>query len=196
MDNIIAYQLFHIFVAQKFSVLRFNFRGVGKSSGVFDHGVGELLDAADALDWLQSLNPEASTCWLAGFGFGSWIALQLLMRRPEIESFVCVSPPANMYDFSFLASCPINGLIVHGSEDKVTSENSVYELYNSLDKQRNANVEYGLIYGTGHLFENKLDKFKELIHSYLKANVTRDYVPHKKNKKRDKRRKLKEEQLD
>ena len=65
--------------------LRFNFRGVGKSQGVFDNGIGELSDAASALDWVQSIHPEAETTWVAGVSFGAWIGMQLLMRRPEIR---------------------------------------------------------------------------------------------------------------
>src|SRR5882724_13132327 len=84
MNHQIVYQCYYAFVARGFSVLRFNFRGVGRSQGSFDHGVGELSDAASALDWAQSINPEARSCWVAGFSFGSWIGMQLLMRRPEI----------------------------------------------------------------------------------------------------------------
>ena len=50
------------FAERGFSVLRFNFRGVGRSQGAFDHGQGELSDAASALDWAQSINPEARAC--------------------------------------------------------------------------------------------------------------------------------------
>jgi alpha/beta superfamily hydrolase len=89
-----------------FTVLRFNFRGVGRSQGEYDQGIGELSDAASALDYLQAMNTNAKHCWVAGFSFGAWIGMQLLMRRPEITGFVSVSPPANMYDFSFLAPCP------------------------------------------------------------------------------------------
>ncbi|HEY8351277.1 MAG TPA: alpha/beta hydrolase, partial [Sphingomonadales bacterium] len=105
MNNKVVYYLYHSFVHRGFSVLRFNFRGVGRSQGSFDNGVGELSDAAAALDWLQNYNRDASTCWVAGFSFGAWIGMQLLMRRPEIEGFIAVSPPANMYDFTFLAPC-------------------------------------------------------------------------------------------
>ena len=63
-----------------------------------------------ALDYLQSMNTNAKHCWVAGFSFGAWIGMQLLMRRPEITGFISVSPPANMYDFSFLAPCPSSGL--------------------------------------------------------------------------------------
>src|SRR5690606_2783689 len=88
MNNQIVYNLFYMFAERGFSVLRFNSRGVGRSQGVFDHGIGELSDAAAALDWLQIINRESRGCWIAGFSFGAWIGMQLLMRRPEVEGFI------------------------------------------------------------------------------------------------------------
>jgi pimeloyl-ACP methyl ester carboxylesterase len=111
-----------------FSVLRFNFRGVGRSQGYFDNGPGELSDAASALDWLQLQNPDSRSCWIAGVSFGTWIAMQLLMRRPEIDGFICVAPPANLYDYSFLAPCPSSGLMVNGDKDRVVPSASIGEL--------------------------------------------------------------------
>src|SRR5262245_7799098 len=78
MNHPIIYQLYYAFVHRGFSALRFNFRGVGRSQGSFDHGQGELSDAAAALDWAQTINPEAKSCWIAGFSFGAWIGMQLL----------------------------------------------------------------------------------------------------------------------
>ena len=78
MNNPVAYQLYHQFANRGFSVLRFNFRGVGRSQGEFDEGIGELSDAAAALDWLQTLSVDASQCWIAGYSFGAWIGMQLL----------------------------------------------------------------------------------------------------------------------
>ncbi|MEM8786383.1 MAG: alpha/beta hydrolase, partial [Pseudomonadota bacterium] len=102
MNNRVVYDVFYAFQRRGFAVLRFNFRGVGRSQGEFDQGIGELSDAASALDWLQSMHPNAAHCWIAGFSFGAWIGMQLLMRRPEIAGFISIAPPANMYDFSFL----------------------------------------------------------------------------------------------
>ena len=119
MNNQVVYHLYYAFQKRGFSVLRFNFRGVGRSEGLFDNGPGELADAATALDWLQAYNADAQTCWIAGVSFGAWIAMQLLMRRPEIEGFISVAPPANLYDFTFLAPCPSSGLMVNGAKDRV-----------------------------------------------------------------------------
>ena len=142
MNNRVVYQVFHAFVERGFSVLRFNFRGVGRSQGTFDHGVGELSDAAAALDWMQSFNPNAAQCWIGGFSFGAWIGMQLLMRRPEISGFISVAPPANMYDFAFLAPCPSSGLILHGRSDQVVPENDVAKLYERLAAQRGLDIKY------------------------------------------------------
>ncbi|MDZ4052723.1 MAG: CocE/NonD family hydrolase, partial [Phenylobacterium sp.] len=90
MNHPVAVQLFHLFMKRGFSTLRFNFRGVGRSQGEFDSGIGELADAATALDWLQSTNPAASQCWVAGYDFGAWVGMQLLMRRPETDGFISV----------------------------------------------------------------------------------------------------------
>ena len=90
MNTKIVFELYKIFSNNGFSTIRFNFRGAGKSEGVFDDGQGELSDAASVLDWLQQNNANSKICWVAGFSFGSWVAMQLLMRRPEINSFVSV----------------------------------------------------------------------------------------------------------
>ena len=124
MNTKIIFRLYKLFVDNGFSAIRFNFRGVGKSEGLFDDGEGELSDAASVLDWLQQYNTNSKVVWVAGFSFGAWVAMQLLMRRPEINNFISVSPPANTRDFSFLAPCPSTGLIVHGDKDTITSFDS------------------------------------------------------------------------
>src|SRR5512133_2321234 len=74
MNNRVVYTIYQAFVRRGFSTLRFNFRGVGRSQGSFDRGEGELADAAAALDWLQTYNPNAASCWVAGYSFGAWIS--------------------------------------------------------------------------------------------------------------------------
>ncbi len=169
MNNKIVYNMFHSFAKKGFSVLRFNFRGVGRSEGEFDNGVGELLDAAIVLDWLQSQNPGAPAYWVAGFSFGSWVALQLLMRRPEVVAFIVAAPPD--YDFSFLTPCPAPGLILQGTDDEVVSEGTAFALYEKLSKQKNAAVEYFPIYGANHLFEGKIQEVVTEVDRYISENL-------------------------
>tara|TARA_B100000287_G_scaffold28602_1_gene26948 strand:- start:3359 stop:3994 length:636 start_codon:yes stop_codon:yes gene_type:complete len=171
MNNKIVYNIYHAFKNIGFATLRFNFRGVGKSQGSYDNGVGELTDAAAALDWLQNENPTAQNTWIAGFSFGSWLALQLLMRRPEIAGFVAVSPPANLYDFSFLAPCPASGLIIQGTDDKIVEADQVSELADKLNKQKNLKVVYKKLIGADHFFKNELDDIQDAITKYVRKSI-------------------------
>jgi len=167
MNNQIVYHLYYAFVRRKFSVLRFNFRGVGRSQGLFDNGPGELADAATALDWMQSFNPDARACWIAGVSFGAWISMQLLMRRPEIEGFISIAPPANLYDFSFLAPCPSSGLMVNGDDDRVVSTEAVASLVDRLKTQKGVVIDHEVVANANHFFEGRVDQLMEVVDSYL-----------------------------
>ncbi|KAA5605563.1 alpha/beta hydrolase [Roseospira marina] len=173
MNNKVVYTLHHVFSKRGFSVMRFNFRGVGRSQGVFDNGQGELSDAAAALDWLQAVNPDAAHCWVAGFSFGAWIGMQLLMRRPEISGFVSVAPPANRQDFTFLAPCPSSGLIVHGNQDEIVPEAAVAKLAAKLSAQKTITVDHAVIDGATHFFTEHMDELGQTVDRYLGANPDR-----------------------
>ncbi len=172
MNNKVVYRLFHTFVKNGFSAMRFNFRGVGKSHGVFDHGLGELIDGTTALDWLQNNNPDVSNYWVAGFSFGAWVGLQLVMRRPEVKGFVMVSPPANSYDFSFLSPCPVNGCIIQGNNDAIVQEPYVAKLVEQLNNQPNISISYNVINKADHFFQDKLDELEEATDRYIKAEMS------------------------
>ena len=169
MNNKVVYTLFHAFARQGFSTLRFNFRGVGRSQGSFDRGEGELSDAASALDWLQMYNPNASQCWIAGFSFGAWIGMQLLMRRPEITGFVIVSPPSNLFDFGFLAPCPSSGLVIHGGADELVPEESVQKLVEKLSRQGDITIDYRVISEANHFYHNHIETLDAQLDDYLAA---------------------------
>jgi uncharacterized protein len=126
-----------------------------------------LSDAASALDWAQSISPEARACWIAGFSFGSWIGMQLLMRRPEIEGFISVAPPANRFDFSFLAPCPSSGLFVHGDKDRVAPLKEVQSLIEKLKTQKGIAIEHAVIANANHFFENCTEDLVETVGTYL-----------------------------
>ena len=170
MNNKVVYTLCHAFVRCGFSALRFNFRGVGRSQGTFDRGEGELSDAASALDWLQTYNPNASVCWIGGFSFGAWIGMQLLMRRPEIDGFISVAPPANLFDFSFLAPCPASGLIIQGDRDQLVPMESVQKLVHKLMHQRDLRIDYRVIAGADHFFTGQLEELAAAVEDYIAGN--------------------------
>ena len=133
MNNKIVQLMYNIFLKWFFSN-KVNFRGVGKSDGVFDNGQGELSDAA-AHDWIERQNLDYSQCWVSGFSFGSLICMQLIMRRPEVNNFIAVSQP-NVYDFSFLAPCPTSGQVIYSENDELVTKESINELDNRIKSQK------------------------------------------------------------
>jgi alpha/beta superfamily hydrolase len=172
MNNRVVYELFQVFRKRNFSVLRFNFRGVGRSQGAYSRGEGELSDAAAALDWMQSLKPDAKDVWVAGYSFGAWIGMQLLMRRPEIGGFFSIGAPANLYDFSFLAPCPSSGLFLHAGQDEIVTEDSVKKLVEKLRAQRGISIDYERVPGATHTFGSHLDHMTRSVEKYLDRRMT------------------------
>ena len=126
-----------------------------------------MADAATALDWLQTTNPAASQCWVAGFDFGAWVGMQLLMRRPETDGFISVSPPTNMYDFSFLAPCPASGLFLHGSADTVVPFAEVEKVVAKLRTQKGIVIDYELVDGGAHFWTDNLVEVETRVGAYL-----------------------------
>ena len=167
MNNKVVYSIYKTFAEKGFNVLRFNFRGVGRSEGIYGNGEGELRDALIALEFLISLNPNAPSYWISGFSFGAWIAMQLLMRRPDLSGFISISPPANLYDFSFLSPCPVSGAIIQGDTDSIVDWRSVQSLAKKLDNQKDVAVKFDLIEGADHFFYDKLDLLSKSISNFL-----------------------------
>jgi hypothetical protein len=174
----VSVQMSKVFADFGFAVLRFNFRGIGRSQGVFDNGMGELSDAASALDYLQSLNPNAPQCWVAGYSFGAWVGLQLLMRRPEVDGFLAIAPPANHYDLSFLAPCPASGMVLYGTRDAVAPAADVERVVSRIRTQKNIKVDHAAIDGADHFFRDPtnrtvdyLPQLEELARAYLKKRL-------------------------
>jgi alpha/beta superfamily hydrolase len=116
---------------------------------------------------VQQIHPEAEQTWVAGVSFGAWIGMQLLMRRPEIKGFISIAPPANMYDFSFLAPCPSSGIIIQGEADEVVTPAAVQKLVDKLRTQRHITINHEVIPGANHFFANELDVLMKLVEDYV-----------------------------
>jgi len=172
MNNPVTYNLHYAFRDMGFTVMRFNFRGVGRSQGEYDQGIGELSDAASALDYLQSMHEAASACWVAGFSFGAWIGMQLLMRRPEINGFISVAPPANLYDFTFLAPCPSSGLIINGEADRIVPMEDVTRLSDKLKAQKGITITHTTVPDANHFFEKGMDVMIATTKAYVRRRMT------------------------
>jgi hypothetical protein len=124
------------------------------------------------MDWLQAQNPASRQCWIAGFSFGAWIAMQLMMRRPEIHGFISVTPPATTHDFSFLAPCPASGLIVNGEQDDQVPPDAIYKLVDRLSIQKGVNIKIDIVPGADHFFTDHLKQMITQVSAYLDAALT------------------------
>lgn len=184
MNSKIIRSIYASFIDNNFSALKINFRGVGKSTGTFDKGIGELTDAAVAIDWLQEHNPSNVPIWVVGFSFGAWVAMQLTMRRPEIVGFIALSPPAKKYDFSFLSPCPVPGLIIQSSNDTISEESDVTELAQRLiNSVKSDHMEYRIVDDTNHFLRDKEEEVIQIIDSYIKLRLNSSATFSQKAKK-------------
>ena len=139
---------------------------------MFDNGQGELSDAAAALDWIEKENEGYSQCWVSGFSFGALICMQLIMRRPEVNKFVTISPQPNLYDFTFLSPCPISGTIICGKNDELVQLESILNLKKRLSMQKNIDVKFESIANANHFFKNKEKELSNIIDRYIKDKIT------------------------
>ena len=168
MNNKVVYTLFQAFVKMGFATLRFNFRGVGKSQGIFDGDPeSELSDTLVVLDWLKNLHPHASNVWVAGYSYGALVGLSVLMRRPDITGFVAVSPPADSCDLAYLTPCPASGVIIQGDKDTIVNEPSVAAMAERLNQSKKVQVDYIQIKQADHLYTNKLKPLYEALLTHV-----------------------------
>lgn len=180
MDHRIPVAMYEQYKARGFSVLRFNFRGVGRSMGTYDNGSGELQDAAYALDWLQSFNQNAPFSWVSGYQFGAYIGMQLLMRRPEVAGFISMSLPTNTYDFAFLAPCPASGLVTYATEDQIIPAEDVDRIVEKIRTQKGTFITTHPIEGADHFYTNHLDQAMDVVDDYLDNALDDRYCPPRK----------------
>ena len=141
--------------------LRFNFRGVGRSTGQHDHGAGEKGDVLAALDHLAAELPGAPR-WIAGFSFGSWVGLEVGAGDPRVEGLIALAPPLTRYDFDYLLDCEKPKLILQGELDDLAPLSACEEFFEQLRPPK----ALVIFEGTGHLF---LECLPELRHAVTAA---------------------------
>ncbi len=188
MNNKVVKSMFDSFKKLGFDVLRINFRGVGRSQGNYDNGVGEINDALSAMDWLldKYRDDKISNAWVAGFGFGSLVCMQTVMRRPTINGFVSVSPPSESMSLNMLTPCP-NGIILAGENDHTISQSFISDLSSSLSCQQGSSISCKYLANTDHYLVDGLDDLQDEVYSYVKDNM-QDLCAYHGIRKKQKRR--------
>lgn len=165
MDNKVVYTLTRTLAARGAMTVRFNFRGVGKSAGVFDHGNGEQDDLDAVVTWLRA-QPQAAglPLWLAGFSFGSFVAA-ISANRVHTEQLISIAPPVQRFDFDRhpLPTCP--WLLVMGDADEVVAPQAVFDWAAGLP----GNARMIRMAGAGHFFHGRLVELREQLEAALPA---------------------------
>jgi uncharacterized protein len=143
--------------------LRFNFRGVGTSTGSYDEGIGEQDDARAALDWLEARYPELPMV-VGGHSFGSMVALSVGTRDPRVVALFGLGIPVEKeaYDYSFLAGSDKPLLVVQGERDQYGSAERVAEVLRPFGDR----ATLVRIPGSDHYFTNRLDELRETVRGY------------------------------
>lgn len=165
MHNKVVFRAARALQEAGYATLRFNFRGVGESTGAFDQGRGEADDARVALDYLLAQNPQAREVIVAGFSFGAWVGLRVGCADARVNRLIAIGAPARSYDLSFIRSCSKPKLFIHGAEDEIAPLAPLEEFLESLP----ANNNYRLvrIAGAGHFFDEQLKDLMQTITDFV-----------------------------
>ena len=165
MRNKVVYWMGRAFEDMGCSVLRFNFRGVEQSEGVWDDGFGETDDAAAALDWLHARHRD-SPLWLAGFSFGCFAGLKAAHTDQRVECMFAVAPAVNLWSFDFLDQEKRPVAVVAGTADEIVPFDAVRTWCDG-----HAFVRLHAIAGAGHFFPAHMDQMMAALTSQVQAVV-------------------------
>lgn len=139
--------------------LRFNFRGVGCSTGTFDDGIGEQEDVAAALDWLELGGVRGLPIVVGGVSFGSLVGLSVGAEDLRVKGLVGLGLPVELYDYSFLGKTAKPTLLIQGEHDQFGSPGEVREAVWGLG----SHITVEGIPGAGHLFEGHFQELQGVI---------------------------------
>jgi alpha/beta superfamily hydrolase len=143
-------------------VLRFNFRGVGRSAGTWDNGRGELDDYRAAVDYMAGQHPGLEI-WAAGFSFGSYIALTVGAADARVCALIGIAPPVDRYDYGPVIAAAKPTFIIHGERDELIPLRTVREFYARLEEPK----ELVEIDRANHLFEGQAGEVGDVIRDLL-----------------------------
>jgi uncharacterized protein len=162
MHTKVVYQAAKAFAEIGCVVLRFNFRGVGRSAGTWDNGRGELDDYRAAVDYMAGQHPGLEI-WAAGFSFGSYIALTAGAADARVCALVGIAPPVDRYDYGPVITAAKPTFIIHGERDELIPLRSVREFYAKLEEPK----ELVEIDRANHLFEGQAGEVGDVIRDLL-----------------------------
>jgi alpha/beta superfamily hydrolase len=148
--------------------LRFNFRGVGLSTGKHDEGRGEQDDIKTALDFLSENYPNEPITF-AGFSFGSLFGTEIAIHDERIVRIISIGTPVDKYEYDFLQDCDKPILFVHGDSDEFGKVENLRKLFDSLTKTDDKEIV--IFENCGHFFDKHLNELRDAIANWTKARI-------------------------
>ena len=167
MHNKVVYRAAAGLVEAGLVALRFNFRGVGASTGAHDDGNGEKQDVRDALNYLVE-NYPSHPITLAGFSFGSRVGTETVLDDDRVMNLISIGTPVDKYDFSFFKHCRKPILFVHGDRDEfgaVENLEKIVEQVEATDKQ------LIVFENCGHFFDEHLNELKNAARDWTLKHI-------------------------
>ncbi len=161
MENPVVEQILGSYSEKGFTTLRFNFRGTGKSSGMFDNGLGELDDVRAALSYLKNLG--VNDLYLAGYSFGARINASIVSSGYGVKDHIMISPPMGFMSFDDVVTMPSTGLILTGAMDDIAPPEMVQA---AIDRWQ-ITPQFEVIEGCDHFYAGCLPLLKDLLLTYL-----------------------------
>lgn len=165
LDNKVVHTVARTLQQLGVPTLRFNFRGVGRSAGVFDDGNGETDDALAVIDWGRRRWVDAGY-WLAGFSFGAFVALKACARRAP-RRLITIAPPVQRFQFAALQPPRCPWLLVQGDQDDIVECAAVV----GWARQLSPAPQVVVLPGAGHFFHGRLQDLRETINGHVNATA-------------------------
>jgi alpha/beta superfamily hydrolase len=144
-------------------VLRFNFRGVGRSGGEFSGGPGEQQDVRSALAFMAARYPDVPRVWVGGMSFGSWAAMTAGAGDPRTTALIGIACPVNKYDYSAVIAAAKPTFLIHGERDELIPLREARRFYGQLSEPK----ELVVIDGADHLFDGKVSEVGDAVEDLL-----------------------------
>ena len=165
MHNNVVVAIVHTYRAAGFSTLRFNFRGVGASSGSYGGGVGEQADVQAALATLHQLGH--SYIDLVGYSFGAWIVACGLERYARAHRVILVAPPVSMLDFAGVGENRKIALTVVGEEDTLANPDVIQQYM----RVWNPTASFHVVPKADHFFWNHTAPLQAILGGFLRGKL-------------------------
>ncbi|HMV87394.1 MAG TPA: alpha/beta fold hydrolase [Blastocatellia bacterium] len=165
MHNKVVFRAAKALQESGFETLRFNFRGVGHSTGEHDDGVGETDDAHLALEYLLTDQPQAREVIVAGFSFGSIVGMRLGCADARVDRLIAIGAPARMSNLDFLRDCTKPKIFIHGAEDDIAPLAPLEAFLGELPASSNHRLVR--IAGAGHFFDDQAEELMKAVKDFV-----------------------------